>query len=189
MKINEVVIVEGKYDKIRVLSAVDATVIETKGFGIFKDAEMRKLIKMYAETRGIVILTDSDSAGFVIRNHIKNIASAGKIKMAYVPQIKGKEKRKSNQGKEGLLGVEGIDNNIIIDALKKAGCSENFKKGNFSLTDLYNLNLMGGENSKERRKRLMKALGLPEKLSNTALVDAINSFSSFEEVENILDNI
>lgn len=185
MKIKEIIIVEGKYDKIRVDSAVDAVVIETNGFGIFRDAQMRKLIKRYAETKGIVVLTDSDSAGFVIRNHIKNIASSGIVKMAYVPEIKGKEKRKTVGGKEGLLGVEGIDNQIIIDALVRAGCNEEVPKEKITNVDLFNLGYSGKPDSKEKRIKLLKHLNLPEKLSNNAMLDALNCFSDLENLKNL----
>lgn len=183
MKIKEIIIVEGKYDKIRVDSAVDAVVIETGGFGIFRDVQMRKLIKRYAETKGIIVLTDSDSAGFVIRNHIKNIASKGTVKMAYVPEIKGKEKRKTAAGKEGLLGVEGIDNQIIIDALIKAGCNEEPPKEKITNTDLFNLGYSGKPDSKEKRTKLLKHLNLPVKLSTNALLDALNTFSDLENLK------
>ena len=185
MKIKEVIIVEGKYDKIRVDSAVDAVVIETGGFSIFRDAQMRRLIKRYAETKGIIVLTDSDSAGFVIRNHIKNIASNGTVKMAYVPEIKGKEKRKATAGKEGLLGVEGIDNKTIIDALIRAGCNEEAPKEKITNTDLFNLGYSGKEDSKEKRTRLLKHLNLPVKLSTNALLDALNTFSDLENLKKL----
>ena len=185
MKIKEVIIVEGKYDKIRVDSAVDAVVLETNGFGIFRDAQMRKLIKRYAETKGIIVLTDSDSAGFVIRNHIKNIASSGTVKMAYVPEIKGKEKRKAQGGKEGLLGVEGIDNRIIIDALIRAGCNEEEQTPKITNIDLFNLGYSGKADSKEKRTRLLKELNLPVKLSNTALLDALNAFCDLEKLKKL----
>lgn len=190
MKIREVIIVEGKYDKIRVDSAVDATVIETKGFGIFKDSAMRRLIKRYAETRGIVVLTDSDSAGFVIRNHIKNIASSGRILMAYIPPVKGKEKRKSVPSKEGLLGVEGTDNEVIVDALIKCGCNKD-ETNALPITniDLFNLGLTGKADSKEKRKNIMKKLSLPDKLSTSAFLDALNCFSSLEELKNLSKSI
>ena len=185
MKIKEVIIVEGKYDKIRVDSAVDAVVIETGGFSIFRDAQMRRLIKRYAETKGIIVLTDSDSAGFVIRNHIKNIASNGTVKMAYISEIKGKEKRKTTAGKEGLLGVEGIDNQIIIDALIRAGCNEEAPKEKITNTDLFNLGYSGKPDSKEKRTKLLKHLNLPVKLSTSALLDALNTFSDLENLKKL----
>lgn len=190
MKINEVIIVEGKYDKIRVDSAVDAIVIETKGFGIFKDSAMRRLIRKYAETRGIVVLTDSDSAGFVIRNHIKNIASSGKVLMAYIPPVKGKEKRKSSYSKEGLIGVEGTDNEIIINALLKCGCNKvETKTEPITNLDLFNLGLTGKPDSSFKRKTIMQKLSLPDKLSTSAFLDALNCFSSLEELKKLLKSI
>ena len=123
IKIKEAIIVEGKYDKNTLSQIVDAPIIETSGFGIFKDKEKKELFKRLAEKRGVIILTDSDGAGFVIRNHLKGILKSGTVKQAYIPEIPGREKRKQKISKEGLLGVEGMTPEIIISALKRAGAT------------------------------------------------------------------
>lgn len=191
MKIKEVIIVEGKYDKIAVESAVDATVIETKGFGIFSDRERLKLIKEIAEKRGIIILTDSDGAGLVIRNYLKG-AVKDKVKQAYVPGIKGKERRKKSPSKEHLLGVEGMDRNIILNALLSAGATTDDGDGTrenknpITKGDLYELGLSGKEGSAEKRRTLLKKLGLPENLSSNAMLDYINILYSREDIYRFL---
>lgn len=188
MKIKEVIIVEGKYDKIKLDSMLDATVIATDGFRLFKDKEKKELIKMYAEKKGIVILTDSDSAGFLIRNHLKGWVDTKYIKNAYIPEIQGKEKRKEKAGKEGLLGVEGMTKEVILDALKKAGCSEGEKQTltPVTKTDLFLAGLSGGANSEALRKEFMKKAGFPSKLSANAFLEAINSFLGKEKFEEII---
>ena len=188
MKIKEVIIVEGKYDKIKLDSMIDATVIATDGFRLFKDKEKKELIKMYAEKKGIVILTDSDSAGFLIRNHLKGWVDTKYIKNAYIPEIQGKEKRKEKAGKEGLLGVEGMTKEVILDALKKAGCSEGEKQTltPVTKTDLFLAGLSGGANSEALRKEFMKKAGFPSKLSANAFLEAINSFLGKEKFEEII---
>ena len=135
ISIKEAIIVEGKYDKMRLKSAVDATIIETNGFRIFKDKEKVNLIKQLAQKQGIIILTDSDSAGFLIRNHLRGIVPQEQIKNAYIPQIKGKEKRKDHPSKEGTLGVEGVDEDIILKALQNAGAVCNKEKQTFLIWD------------------------------------------------------
>ena len=188
MKIKEVIIVEGKYDKIKLDSMIDATVIATDGFRLFKDKEKKELIKMYAEKKGIVILTDSDSAGFLIRNHLKGWVDTKHIKNAYIPEIQGKEKRKEKAGKEGLLGVEGMTKEVILDALKKAGCSEGEKQTltPVTKTDLFLAGLSGGANSEALRKEFMKKAGFPSKLSANAFLEAINSFLGKEKFIEII---
>ena len=188
MKIKEVIIVEGKYDKIKLDSMIDATVIATDGFRLFKDKEKKELIKMYAEKKGIVILTDSDSAGFLIRNHLKGWVDTKYIKNAYIPEIQGKEKRKEKAGKEGLLGVEGMTKEVILDALKKAGCSEGEKQTltPVTKTDLFLTGLSGGTNSEALRKEFMKKAGFPSKLSANAFLEAINSFLGKEKFIEII---
>ena len=178
MKVKEVIIVEGKYDKIAVKSAVDAVVFETSGFGIFSDSEKMDLICRLAEKRGIIVLTDSDGAGLVIRNYIKGAVPCG-VKQAYIPDIYGKEKRKSGPSGEGKLGVEGMKKSVIIDALKNAGATfeENDghrSGGGITKGDFYFLGLSGKSDSALRRKALLKELSLPENLSANALLDVIN---------------
>ena len=182
--IKEIIIVEGKYDKIKLDSILDnAVVISTNGFRIFKDKEKTELLRRYAKERGVVVLTDSDSAGFLIRNHLKKILGSDNIKNAYIPEIKGKEKRKTESSKEGLLGVEGISKEIILDALEKAGCgfAENRKISPVTRLDLFNDGYIGKPDSSQKRALLLKKLGLPSKLSVNALLDALNTFVGHEE--------
>lgn len=189
--IKEAIIVEGKYDKMRLKSVVNATIIETNGFRIFKDKEKVSLIKQLAQKQGIIVLTDSDGAGFVIRNHLKNIVPKEQIKHAYIPQIKGKEKRKDAPSKEGTLGVEGIDEQQLLLSLKNAGVTYNSadKKNSISKTDLYKLGLTGRDNSQKMRGELLKKLNLPQYITTNALIDVLNSLMNLEELANIVDKI
>lgn len=190
--IKEIIIVEGKYDKIKLDSILEgAVVIATNGFRIFKDKEKTALIRKYAKERGVVVLTDSDSAGFLIRNHLKKILGNENIKNAYVPEIKGKEKRKAAPSKEGLLGVEGISKELILDALEKAGCgfAEKSDLKPVSKLDLYNDGFTGRADSTEKRMMLLRKLGLPAKLSVNALLDALNTFVGFDEYKKIISKI
>ena len=190
LKINEVIIVEGKYDKIKLDSLLDAVIIETGGFKIFKDKEMKELIRRYASTCGIIILTDSDSAGIMIRNHLKSITDPGcRILNAYIPEISGKEKRKRLPGRQGLLGVEGVPNEAILAALHKCGFTQGAGKDVIDKKFLYSLGLSGGKNSAEKRVALCRALGLPSGLSAAALCDALTCFSSKEEIARIANEI
>lgn len=189
--IKEAIIVEGKYDKIRLKSVVNATIIETNGFRIFKDKEKVNLIKQLAQKQGIIVLTDSDSAGFVIRNHLKNIVPKEQIKHAYIPQIKGKEKRKAQPSKEGTLGVEGIDEQQLIISLKNAGITYGAeeKKEKITKTDLFKLGLTGRENSQKLRSALLKKLNLPQYITTNALLDVLNSLMDLNELSDIVDRI
>lgn len=185
IKIKEAVIVEGKYDKIKLSNILDTVIIETDGFAIFKDKEKQKLIRFLAEKRGIIIMTDSDSAGFKIRSFIKNITKSENVKNVYIPDVYGKEKRKTEASKEGKIGVEGMETQIIIDALKKAcvGFAENRqnKSEEITHTDFFEDGVSGGENSSALRKILAKSLDLPEKISSSALLKIINSYMTYEE--------
>lgn len=193
IKINRVVIVEGKYDKIKLSSILDAIIIETEGFGIFNDKEKQRLIRKLAETKGLLILTDSDSAGFKIRSFIKGMVPAEQIKHAYIPDIFGKEKRKSEPSKEGKLGVEGIKPHIIAEALEKAGvlCEETAEEEKREITklDLYADGLSGKPNSDELRKKLLTHLELPERLTSNALVQILNTFLTYEEYKKAIEEI
>lgn len=193
IKIDRVVIVEGKYDKIKLSSILDAVIIETDGFGIFNNKEKQLLIRKLAQTKGILILTDSDSAGFTIRSFIRGIVPAEQIKHAYIPDIFGKEKRKAEASKEGKLGVEGVKPEIIIEALEKAGvlCEETEEANKKQITklDLFEDGLSGGADSKELRKRLLKHLGLPERITSNAMVDILNTFLSFEDYKKAVKEI
>lgn len=193
IKIDRVVIVEGRYDKIKLSSVIDGIIIETDGFGIFNNKEKQKLIRKLAETKGLLILTDSDSAGFKIRSFIRGMVPAEQIKHAYIPDIFGKEKRKTEPSKEGKLGVEGVNIQIIMDALEKAGvlCEESEKTERREITklDLYEDGLSGKPDSDTLRKKLLKHLDLPERLTSNALVQILNTFLTFEEYKTAVEEV
>lgn len=193
IKIDRVIIVEGRYDKIKLSSILDAVIIETEGFGIFNNKEKQKLIRKLAETKGLLILTDSDSAGFKIRSFIRGMVPAEQIKHAYIPDIFGKEKRKIEPSKEGKLGVEGVNVQVIIDALSKAGvlCEETktTEKREITKLDLYEDGLTGGENSDALRKKLLTLFDLPERITSNALIQVLNTFISFEEYKKAVEEI
>lgn len=187
IKVSEVIAVEGRYDKSTISNYIDATIVETDGFGIFKDKEKQALLRTLAKERGIIILTDSDGAGMVIRNFLKGIVPPQYIKNAYIPEILGKEKRKSSPSKEGKLGVEGMGEEVILASLKNAGATiEN--SGSYihynALTkaDLYSIGLFGGTDSAKKRKELQERLGLPSKMSPNALLQVLNIISTRDEV-------
>ena len=193
VKIREAILVEGRYDKNTLAQLVDAPILETAGFGIFKDKKQLALLRQVAEKRGLIVFTDPDGAGFVIRNHIKSAIPAQYLKHAYVPDIIGKERRKRTPGKEGKLGVEGMRPEIILDALRKAGATI---EGEDSPTlhpitkqDLMELGLSGGANAAEKRKALLKKLDLPEHMSANALLQALNLIYSTDELRNILSKL
>lgn len=186
--LNSVIIVEGKYDKIRLENIIDAPIITTNGFAIFKNEEKRQLIKLLAEERGIIIITDSDSAGRLIRNYLQSFISADKIKNVYLPQIKGKEKRKAHFSGEGYLGVEGIDDEIIIDTLKQFGITgeeSDQKRKPVTKTDLYLFGLTGTENSDKNRKSILKYLNFPD-MSTNAFLDLINVLYGYDKFLEVL---
>ena len=184
IKINEAIIVEGKYDKIKLCSFVDAVIIVTGGFGIFKDAEKLELIRYYAEKTGVIILTDSDSAGRRIRGYIKGAIKNGTVKNVYIPDVFGKEKRKVKPSAEGKLGVEGIDGATLLAAFEMAGITacERTAPPDITKLTLYELGLSGGSNSSELRKRLQKSLGLPSLLSASALTEVLNTMMTAAEL-------
>lgn len=184
--VREVIVVEGRYDKNALSQVVDAVIIETSGFGIFNDAEKRKLLQTMAEARGLIVLTDSDGAGFVIRNYIKGCVDPKLVKHAYIPDIYGKERRKSVPSREGKLGVEGMKPQVLLDALIRAGATfddeENKKTApRISKADMYARGLSGHEGSAEKRAQLIKQLGLPERLTADGLLDVLNATMSREE--------
>ena len=185
IKIKEAVIVEGKYDKIRLSGILDTVIIETDGFGVFSDKEKQRLIRFLAEKRGIVIMTDSDSSGFKIRSFIKGITNAENVKNVYIPDVYGKEKRKTEMSSEGKIGVEGMETRVLLEALGKAGvlCSENEKPvgREITYTDFFEDGITGRENSGEMRKKLARRLNLPEKISSSALLKIINSYMTYDE--------
>lgn len=177
IKIKQAVIVEGKYDKIRLSNILDAVILPVHGFSIYRDRETAELIKTLAKTTGIVILTDSDSAGFQIRNKIKSLATGGSVTHVYVPDIAGKEKRKREPSKQGLLGVEGISDEIIMEAFRKAGVLAeriDAPKDPITKADLLELGLIGAENSAQKRAELQQRLGLPRRLSANMLLEILN---------------
>ncbi len=184
IKIKEAIICEGKYDKIRLSGIFDTVIITTDGFRIFKDPEKKALIKLLAERQGIVILTDSDGAGQLIRKYLEKLVPKDRVKNLYLPELQGKEKRKTSPSAAGLLGVEGTDNEIILAAAKRAGILSEIteKEGKkISKTDLFNLGISGGEGSKEKRKSLLSYLKLPTVLTANSLLEVINSLYSYEE--------
>ena len=193
IKIKEAVIVEGRYDKIKLSSIVDAPIIETNGFRIFSDKEKQSLIRQIANVRGILVFTDSDGAGFIIRNFLKGAIDKSKVKHCYIPQIEGKEKRKSQKSKEGFLGVEGVSDEVIITAIKNSGATvigdEKTPENKITKADLFVLGLTGAENADYNRKRLLKHLNMPSYLSTNAMLTALNCLYSFEELKEILENL
>lgn len=193
IKIEQAIIVEGKYDKIKLSSIVNAVIIVTNGFGIFKDEEKLELIRYYARKTGIIILTDSDSAGFQIRNHIKGAVKNGKIYNVYIPDIMGKEKRKVKPSAEGKLGVEGVERKIILKAFENAGITASESSDNsipeITKTDLYMLGLSGGNNSSILRKKLLAYLKLPSLLSANSMLEVLNTMMSYDELNEIMDKI
>lgn len=192
LKTDKIIIVEGKYDKIKLSSIIDAVIIATDGFGIFKDKEKQKFLRKLSEKKEIVILTDSDSAGFVIRNFLSGILPKSKIINAYIPDIFGKEKRKTEASKEGKLGVEGVSAEIIKDALQKAGVlvsEENENKKLVTKQDFYLDGLTGGVDSKEKRLRLLKHLDLPQKMTTNSMIEIINTFMSYDDYKKAVEEI
>ncbi|MBR1779223.1 MAG: DUF4093 domain-containing protein [Clostridia bacterium] len=194
LKLKEVVIVEGKYDKIKLSQIVDALIIDVGGFKIFKDKKKVDLIKKLAAKNGVLILTDSDAAGFMIRNYLTGLLPPDKVKHAYIPDILGKEKRKKVYSKERKLGVEGMEDKIILDAIEKLALKQNKvvnNKTNRLITklDFFDDGLSGTENSTLKRKKLIKKLNLPEHLSQNALLKILNEIISYDEYKNILEEI
>lgn len=181
MRIEEIIIVEGKYDKIKLESLVDATILTTDGFRLYRDKEKQAALRKAALRRGVIVLTDSDRAGIRIRNLIKNIVgSDAVVKHAYIPEIHGKERRKTAPSAEGLLGVEGMPKEELLTVLERV-CTPAPEGRRVTKTDLYEAGLSGGTGSAEKRKTLARSLRLPEKLSANALLDYINAVCTYEE--------
>lgn len=191
IKIRQAIVVEGRYDKNTLSQIVDATIFQTDGFGIMKDKQQLALLRKVAQTKGLIIFTDSDGAGFVIRNFLKGAISAGEVKHAYIPDIFGKERRKNAPGKEGKLGVEGMTPEVIIDCLHRAGATfeeerTNAVSGQITKQDLMELGLSGGANSAQKRQALLKKLDFPEHMSSNAMLQALNVLYTIEELKRIL---
>ncbi len=194
LRLREAVVVEGKHDAVRLADVVDAPIVTTNGFRIFKDREQMAYLRRLAAVRGLVILTDSDAAGFVIRRHLCSCIPPEQIKQAYAPTVVGKEKRKAHPSKEGLLGVEGIDPAALEAALRRAGVTIEGEECPrpapwMTKTRLFSDGLSGDRDSARRRERLLQALGMPLYLSANRLIDVLNLTVSEAEYEQILQNI
>ncbi len=193
LKIKEAIVVEGRYDKNTLSQIIDAPILETSGFGIFKDREQMSFLRQVAERRGLIVFTDSDGAGFVIRNHIKSAIPSKYLKHAYIPDVYGKEKRKAAPGKEGKLGVEGLPPEILLDALRRAGATiegqDSPGKKGITKQDLMARGLSGGANAGAKRQLLLKKLGLPERMSANAMLQALNLLCTPEELDLILESL
>ena len=191
VKIKEAIVVEGRYDKNTLSQILDAPILETSGFGIFKDKQQMALLRRIAETRGLIVFTDSDGAGFVIRNHIKSAIPGKFLKHAYIPDIYGKEKRKAAPGKEGKLGVEGMTKAVILESLRRAGATiegeETAPVRQITKQDLMGLGLSGTADASERRLKLLKHLNLPERMSPNAMLQALNLLYNLEELTTIVE--
>ena len=190
VKIREAILVEGRYDKNTLSQIVDAPILETNGFGIFKDKQQMALLRKVAVSRGLIVFTDSDGAGFVIRNHVKSAIPSQYLKHAYIPDIAGKERRKSAPGKEGKLGVEGMRPEIILDALQRCGATIEGESGHtmngITKQDMMELGLSGGPDSSARRLSLLKKLSLPEHMSANAMLQALNLLYTLDELKEIV---
>ena len=191
VKIREAIVVEGRYDKNTLSQIVDAPILETSGFGIFKDKKQMALLRQVAQKRGLIVFTDPDGAGFVIRNHIKSAIEPKYLKHAYIPDIMGKERRKKTAGKEGKLGVEGVSREIILEALRRAGATiegeEASAHSQITKQDLMELGLSGGADAGAKRLALLKKLDLPEHMSANAMLQALNLLYSLEELKSLLE--
>ena len=187
-RIKEAIVVEGRYDKNTLSQVVDATILETAGFGVFKDSETLSLLRRIAQKQGLIVLTDSDGAGFVIRNYLKGAIDPALVKHAYIPDREGKERRKRTPGKEGKLGVEGMRPDVLLDVLRRAGATfldaeESVPHVPLTKADLFSLGLTGRPDSAARRSALLKKLDLPEHLSPNALLDVLSALYTLEQLQ------
>ena len=193
VKVREAIVVEGRYDKNVLSQIVEAPILETDGFGIFKNKKQMAFLRQVAEKRGLIVFTDPDGAGFVIRNHIKSAIAPRFLKHAYVPDIMGKERRKAKPGKEGKLGVEGMRPEVILEALRRAGATfegeETIIPREITKQDMMALGLSGGKDSALLRKKLLDKLNLPEHMSANALLQALNLLYSLEELSEIVGSL
>lgn len=190
--IREAIVVEGRYDKNTLAQVVDTLILETNGFGLFQNPEQMALLRRAAEKRGLIVLTDSDGAGFVIRNRIKSAIPAQYLKHAYIPDVYGKERRKRQGGKEGKLGVEGMSPPVLEQVLRRAGATERDQQEiqgaspRLTKADLFAAGLTGQEDSAQRRKALLRQLELPEHMSTNALLEVLNTCYTQKEIEELL---
>ena len=193
VKIKEAIVVEGRYDKNTLSQILDASILETSGFGIFKDKQQMNLLRRIAETRGLIVFTDSDGAGFVIRNHIKSAIPGKYLKHAYIPDIYGKEKRKAAPGREGKLGVEGMTKEVILESLRRAGATIEGEKSvpvrQITKQDLMELGLSGTPEASANRLKLLKHLNLPEHMSPNAMLQALNLLYNLEELTTFVESM
>lgn len=194
VKIKEAIVVEGRYDRNTLSQIVDATIFETNGFGIFKNKEQMALLRTVAQKRGLIVLTDSDGAGFVIRNHLKSAIPGAYLKHAYIPDIAGKEKRKAAPGKEGKLGVEGMRPEVILEALRACGATfddetQDSPRTAITKQDFVELGLSGGMDSSVKRLCVQKAMNLPEHMSANALLQALNLLMTADELRNLVTTL
>ena len=193
VKIKEAIVVEGKYDKNTLSQIIDAPIFETNGFGVINDRALLSLLRKTAEKRGLIILTDSDGGGFVIRNFLKSAIDPKLVKHAYIPDVFGKEKRKKAPGKEGKLGVEGMPPDVIIDRLRAAGATIDGEASapvsQITKQDLMELGLSGGKDSSFLRQKLIKKLELPEHLSANGLLQALNMLCTLEELQDMIESL
>lgn len=184
-RVSEVIVVEGRYDKNTLSQIVDAVIIETSGFGVFNDREKQLLLRTLAEKRGLIVLTDSDGAGLVIRNFIKGSVDPKLVKHAYIPEVYGKERRKAKASKEGKLGVEGMSPEVLLNALRRAGATIDGAAAQetepISMADMYHAGLTGKPDSAMRRERLLSGMELPKKMTAAALLPVLNALMSREE--------
>ena len=190
--LSQTVVVEGKYDKIKLSSFVDANIIETGGFQIYKDKEKLRFLRRLADTCGLIIITDSDTAGFKIRNYICGSLNKSKVINVFIPDILGKEKRKEKPSAEGKLGVEGVSKQVILEALNRAGVFGQKEKINIdpiTKADFVEYGLSGGQNSSQLRQKLLKELNLPERMSANTLISTLNVMMTKEEYKRIIEKI
>ena len=193
VKIKEAIVVEGRYDKNTLSQIVDAPILETSGFGIFKDKQQMALLRRVAESRGLIVFTDSDGAGFVIRNHIKSAIPGKFLKHAYTPDVMGKERRKAAPGKEGKLGVEGMSREIILEALRRSGATIEGESApeprQITKQNLMELGLSGGPDAGAKRLQLLKKLNLPQHMSSNAMLQALNLLYTLEELTSMIEEL
>lgn len=191
IKVKEAVIVEGKYDKIKLSNILDGLIVEINGFGIYKDKNRMKFIRKLAEERGIIIITDSDHSGFQLRNFIASSVGKDKVKHIYIPDVYGKEKRKDKPSKEGKIGVEGISDDVLRELFEKGGvvCLDANSENRITNYDLFEAGLSGAPNATQNKKKLLKKLNLPEFLSTNSLLSYLNSVMSRDEFFDYLTTI